>query len=120
MVWQKGVIPFTGFFSIFIPSAVNYIVPAAIMYFAIPKENPEKSKETSNFEAWRCHNYILIFRYYNVNCDKSSKISFTNNFWYDNRTRCIKFIWFFSQKSSGPNNKKDPIKFDIFTQDGKS
>ena len=45
MVWQKGVIPFTGFFSIFIPSAVNYIIPAAIMYFAIPKENPEQSKE---------------------------------------------------------------------------
>ena len=45
MVWQKGVIPFTGFFSIFVPSVVNYIVPAAIMYFAIPKESPEQSDE---------------------------------------------------------------------------
>ena len=45
MVWQKGVIPFTGFFSIFVPSVVNYIVPAVIMYFAIPKESPKQSDE---------------------------------------------------------------------------
>ena len=31
-------IPFFGFFSIFIPSVVNYIIPGVIMYFAIPKE----------------------------------------------------------------------------------
>ena len=46
MVWQKGVIPFLGFFSIFVPSVVNYIVPAVIMYFAIPKDKPEQSSET--------------------------------------------------------------------------
>ena len=45
MVWQKGVIPFTGFFSIFVPSVVNYIVPAVIMYFAVPKESPKFSDE---------------------------------------------------------------------------
>jgi Na+/H+ antiporter NhaD/arsenite permease-like protein len=45
MVWQKGVIPFFGFFSIFVPSVVNYIIPATIMYFAIPKEKPIKSDE---------------------------------------------------------------------------
>ena len=41
----KGVIPFTGFFSIFVPSVVNYIVPAVIMYFAIPKESPKQSDQ---------------------------------------------------------------------------
>ena len=40
MVWQKGVIDFFGFFQIFIPSVVNYIVPAAIMYFAVPDQQP--------------------------------------------------------------------------------
>ena len=45
MVWQKGVVSFTEFFYIFVPSIVNYIVPAAIMHFAIGNEKPEASKE---------------------------------------------------------------------------
>jgi len=40
MVWQKGVIEFTGFFDLFIPSLVNYLVPALIMQFAIAKGCP--------------------------------------------------------------------------------
>ena len=45
MVWQKGVVTFTEFFYIFVPSVVNYIVPAAIMHFAIGNEKPEAAKE---------------------------------------------------------------------------
>ena len=45
MVWQKGVVTFTEFFYIFVPSVVNYIVPAAIMHFAISDEKPEASEE---------------------------------------------------------------------------
>ena len=41
MVWQKGKIEFTGFFVIFIPSVVNYIIPAVIMSFSVPKDTPE-------------------------------------------------------------------------------
>ncbi|WP_227520923.1 sodium:proton antiporter NhaD [Marinobacter aromaticivorans] len=45
MVWQKGVVEFTEFFRLFIPSAVNYLVPAIIMSFAIPNEPPKKATE---------------------------------------------------------------------------
>jgi len=45
MVWQKGIIDFAGFFVLFIPSAVNFLVPAAIMHFAIPNEKPQASTE---------------------------------------------------------------------------
>jgi len=45
MVWQKGVVDFWGFFALFIPSLVNFVVPAAIMHFAIPNENPAKNDE---------------------------------------------------------------------------
>lgn len=47
MVWQKnimasnGPIGFWTFFYLFIPSLVNYLVPAAIMHFFIPDEKPE-------------------------------------------------------------------------------
>ncbi len=40
MVWQKGMVEFTTFFALFVPAVVNYLVPAVIMHFAIPKENP--------------------------------------------------------------------------------
>jgi NhaD family Na+/H+ antiporter len=45
MVWQKGIVEFGTFFYLFIPSLVNFIVPAAIMHFAIPNEKPEAAAE---------------------------------------------------------------------------
>ena len=41
MVWQRGFVSFFDFFNIFVPSVVNYVVPATIMYFAIPNEIPK-------------------------------------------------------------------------------
>jgi NhaD family Na+/H+ antiporter len=43
MVWQKGVIHFWTFFALFIPSAVNFLVPAIIMHFAVPDVKPQAS-----------------------------------------------------------------------------
>ena len=40
MVWQKGVVPFWGFFSLFVPALVNFGLPALIMQFAIPSGRP--------------------------------------------------------------------------------
>jgi Na+/H+ antiporter NhaD/arsenite permease-like protein len=40
MVWQKGVVTFTEFFDLFLPSLVNWLVPALCMHFAIPTGLP--------------------------------------------------------------------------------
>ena len=40
MVWQKEIIDFWGFFALFLPALVNFLVPATLMHFAIPNENP--------------------------------------------------------------------------------
>jgi len=45
MVWQKGHLTFFEFFPIFIPSVVNYMVPAVIMSFAVPNEKPKSTGE---------------------------------------------------------------------------
>ncbi len=45
MVWQKGIVEFWTFFNLFIPSAVNFLVPAAIMHFAVPDVKPDASGE---------------------------------------------------------------------------
>ena len=40
MIWQKGKLEFGQFFDLFLPSMVNWLVPAAIMHFALPKTRP--------------------------------------------------------------------------------
>jgi Na+/H+ antiporter NhaD/arsenite permease-like protein len=40
MVWQKGIVQFGTFFALFVPSLVNWLVPAALMSFAVPQGNP--------------------------------------------------------------------------------
>jgi NhaD family Na+/H+ antiporter len=40
MVWQRGKVEFWTFFSLFVPSVVNYVVPALIMHFAVPSGTP--------------------------------------------------------------------------------
>ena len=46
MVWQAGIVDFLTFFKLFIPSVVNYLIPASIMYFFIPNGMPNVSSET--------------------------------------------------------------------------
>ena len=46
MVWQKGKVEFFEFFAIFIPSLLNWIIPAAIMSLSVPKEKPDVSDES--------------------------------------------------------------------------
>ena len=46
MVWQAGIVEFITFFKLFIPSVFNYIIPAGIMYFFIPKEMPSVNSES--------------------------------------------------------------------------
>ena len=52
MVWQKGVetaqgmVDFWSFFNLFIPSLVNWLVPAAIMIFAVPDEKPHADDDS--------------------------------------------------------------------------
>ncbi|MCJ8321153.1 MAG: sodium:proton antiporter NhaD [Colwellia sp.] len=43
MVWQKGIMQFEEFFALFLPSVVNYLIPAFIMQFAVPEGSPKAS-----------------------------------------------------------------------------
>jgi len=46
MVWQAGIISFSTFFSLLVPAALNYAVPATAMYFSVPDEVPPPSDES--------------------------------------------------------------------------
>jgi NhaD family Na+/H+ antiporter len=45
MVWQKGIVQFQEFFVLFLPSVVNWLIPAFIMSFAVPNEKPQASSD---------------------------------------------------------------------------
>lgn len=45
MVWQKGMVDFSEFFVLFLPSLVNWFIPAFIMNFMISKEKPQAIDE---------------------------------------------------------------------------
>ena len=54
MVWQAGIVDFSEFFILFIPSVVNWGVTAVILSFAIPNEKPPAitDKAELGYGAW--------------------------------------------------------------------
>lgn len=47
MVWQKGMVEFWEFFQLFIPSVVNFAVPALLMQFGLPAGKPPLTGDDS-------------------------------------------------------------------------
>ena len=45
MVWQKNKLGFFEFFDLFLPSLVNWMVPAAILYFAVSVAKPKPHED---------------------------------------------------------------------------
>jgi len=50
MVWQKGIVQFQDFFILFVPSVVNWLIPAFIMSFAVSNEQPKALNETATMK----------------------------------------------------------------------
>ncbi|WP_084407380.1 sodium:proton antiporter NhaD [Aestuariibacter salexigens] len=43
MVWQAGVVEFIEFFDLLIPSLINFLLPAAVMHFFVPRGVPART-----------------------------------------------------------------------------
>ncbi len=50
MIWQKGKATFTEFFDLFIPSLLNWLVPAAIMALTVPKTHPPAAEKAERLK----------------------------------------------------------------------
>ncbi len=44
-VWQHKILHFSEFFALMIPCIVNFLVPASMMYFSVPKETPDVTQQ---------------------------------------------------------------------------
>ena len=116
MVWQKGVIPFTGFFSIFVPSVVNYIVPAVIMYFAIPKESPKQSDEKVGLKKGALVSIFLFLGTITLTVISHQKFHMPTTFGMITGLGVLSLFGFYLKKTDNTGK----TKFDIFTQVGKA
>lgn len=72
MVWQKGKVEFIEFFSIFLPSAVNWLVPAIIMSLYVGKEIPEVQDEDVRIKVGGIAIIVLFL------CTIATAVSFHN------------------------------------------
>lgn len=61
MVWQKGIIEFWDFFSLFLPSVVNFVLPALIMQFALPRGVPPKAESHGNVMKYGGVTIVILF-----------------------------------------------------------
>jgi NhaD family Na+/H+ antiporter len=58
MVWQKGIVQFTEFFALFLPSVVNFLIPAFIMQFFLPKGHP--STESNSVTPIKIGGLVIV------------------------------------------------------------
>ena len=57
MVWQKGVVRFGDFFALFVPSLINWFVPAVLISMTISREKP--SARTEHAEV-KYGGYVIV------------------------------------------------------------
>jgi len=74
MVWQRGIIDFGTFFALFLPSVVNFLVPATIMSFTVSKEQPAKVSMNEAFKMKRGARRIMFL----FACTITTAVSFHN------------------------------------------
>ena len=72
MVWQKGIVDFFTFFLLFVPSVVNFIVPAAFMHFSVPRVSPAPSDEVVHMKRGA---YVIMLLFFFTIC---TAVSFHN------------------------------------------
>ena len=62
MVWQKGIVKIHEFLALFTPSFINWIIPAAIMSFTVPKGQPAAVAEKAELQkgAWGVLGLFLL------------------------------------------------------------
>lgn len=126
MVWQKGVVQFWDFFDLFIPSVVNFLVPALIMHFALPEGSPAIHHESETkvkygglvivglflltiVTAVSFHNFLHIPPVFGM----MTGLAYLKFYGYFLRRKSKK--WAFRDYGQG-ESEVDPYNFDVFTK----
>ena len=74
MVWQRGLVDFATFLNLFLPSAVNFLVPATLMSLAISRDSAAASADEPIVHMKRGAKLIMFF----FACTIATAVSFHN------------------------------------------
>ncbi len=115
MVWQSGHATFFEFFHLFLPSVVNFVVPAAFMTLAIPDEQPHT--ETDQVELKRGA-FTICFLFL---CTIATAVSFEQFLHlppFLGMMTGLSYLFFFSYyiKVTAPEDHDDFGQFNIFNK----
>lgn len=126
MVWQKGLVEFGEFFSLFLPSVANFLIPALIMQFAIPKGTPDtvNSDAASNKIGGIPIAVMFLLTIVTAVCFHSF-LHIPPVFGMMTGLAYLKFYGFYLKRKSHkwshglenpPGSDEDPYSFDVFSK----
>ncbi|WP_406802708.1 sodium:proton antiporter NhaD [Alkalimarinus alittae] len=115
MVWQSGHIDFFGFFVLFFPSLVNFLIPAVIMNFAVPNETPPPGSEDVSIKRGGIPICILFM------CTIITAVSFEQVLHlppFLGMMMGLSYLFFFSYyiKITERRSLEQTVEFNIFTK----
>ncbi len=126
MVWQAEKLRFSEFFALFVPALVNFLVPAFIMQFALPKGHPPSQNQKDSLLKFGGIFIVFLFLATIV-----TAVSFHNFlhlppvFGMLGGLAFLKFFGFYMQRKSQawdhasevpPGSKDNPYDFDVFNK----
>ncbi len=126
MVWQKGMVEFWEFFDLFLPSVVNFVIPAFIMQFALPSGKPPKADAVEDamkygglvivglflltiVTAVSFHSFLHIPPVFGM----MTGLAYLKFYGYYLRQKSM--IWSHSTENP-PGSSDDPYNFDVFSK----
>lgn len=124
MVWQKGIIEFSQFFALFIPSLINFLIPALLMQFALPQGKPPSV--SSNATELKFGSLVIVGLFLLTIVTAVSFHNFLHLppvFGMMTGLAYLKFYGYYLRRKSKawthatenpPASKDDPYNFDVF------
>ncbi len=109
MVWQNGLVQFNTFFLLFVPALVNFLVPAAIMHFAIPAGGPRRVSESITMRRG-ARRIIFLFA-----CTIGTAIGFHNYLYLPpflgmmTGLAYLQFLSYYLKKTSHRNHNRNDV-----------
>ena len=119
MVWQKGVVDFWEFFDLFIPALVNFVVPAALMHFAVPRQQPVATGEQLVMKRGARRIMVLFLLTIMTAVSYHNFLGLPPVLGMLTGLAYLQFFGFFIKKttasvSAGGGQIGDPLPFDVF------
>jgi len=130
MVWQKNIIASNGpigfwtFFYLFIPSMVNFIVPAVVMHFFVPDEKPATGGAMVGMKPGALTIVVLFMFTISLAVSFHSYLELPPVIGMLTGLSLLKFYAFFLKNAderfrpdhSSPENIGSPVAFDIYRE----